>query len=118
MTIPGSPASAHKDDDWLIKTRKWLEKFHNEFPKTRFFGVCFGEQIICHSIGGKSDSMVERKADPKFFIRKVENIELTPEFFNHKFMKKNVAKIPNVIRIVEAHGDEVVELPKDFVVYA
>jgi len=117
LVIPGSPSSAHKDDEWLIKTRDWLKKFDTDYPNIRFLGVCFGEQIICHSLGGKSDAMEGRQTDPKFFIAKVEEIDVNPGFYDMKFMKKNADVLPKKVRVVEAHGDEVVELPRDFVAH-
>lgn len=117
VIIPGSPSSAHKEEPWLLKTWEWLRTFDKEYPKTKFLGVCFGEQIICHSIGGKSDHMQERKDNPKFFITKVEEVDVFPEFFDLKFMKKNVGIVPNKLRVVEAHGDEVSVLPPGFIHY-
>lgn len=114
VIIPGSTASAYQDDEWLVKGRAWLKKFYESDIKTKILGICFGQQILAHTLGGKVDLIEERKTNPHYYVAWVEDVELYPELFDLKFMKKNRGIISEKIRISEFHRDEVVKLPEQF----
>lgn len=97
-----------------MKTREWLREFHVKYTKTKFLGICYGEQLICEALGGKTDMLQKRKEDPKFFVAKVEDIEFSPEFFEHPFVKKLNMEIPSKVKMIQVHGDEVVTVPEGF----
>ncbi len=60
MVIPGSTALAYQDDEWIVKGRAWLKKFYENSLGLRILGVCFGQQIMNHTLEGKIE-MIEKR---------------------------------------------------------
>lgn len=104
----------YADEEWLIKARTWLKDFHSTHTKSKILGVCFGEQVLAHSLGGKAAAMLERLTDPNFSVTRLEEVELFPELYEAKFMKKNKKLIPPKIKVMEAHRNEIASVPEGF----
>lgn len=114
MIIPGSPVSIYDEDDWNKKAKKWLKDWYDTYKQTRYFGVCYGEQMIAEVLGGKTEPMEGRRRDKKYFFSTNELIQLSDDLYKMKFMKKNQIVVPKTIRMMQAHGDEVTSIPQDF----
>lgn len=78
-------------------------------------GGCFGEQLLAHTLGGKTEKMHMNPKRPKVLGR--EFINPTNEFFDQRWVKKymndkNLTRknFPNIV-LQESHGDHVKELP-------
>ena len=89
------------------KTEEWIKHFHQNHPKVKFLGICFGMQIFVTAMGGK----VEKMAAP--FVRGPTQINLSDDFWNLEFVKKSgVPKNQNLF-MMQAHGDECTFIPDD-----
>lgn len=114
IIIPGSNLSVYNDYDFLRKTEQFLKKlieemtFHNKYPKLKILGICFGMQIIVNALGGKVEKMKgEHRGKP-------EDIEIIDEkFYNYNFYKYSGVEKRKKLRICEAHGDEITQLPEE-----
>jgi GMP synthase-like glutamine amidotransferase len=50
--ITGSKAAAYDATPWVAQLQNWIAEFH---PRgARMIGICFGHQLIAHSLGGKA----------------------------------------------------------------
>jgi len=89
----------------------WVRPFMNTLEsalasnKTRTLGVCFGHQIIAHTLGG-----TVTKLDGEF-VRGAETVEFTPELGNLPCFKKIMARGRTNLMISESHGRVVSKLP-------
>lgn len=50
--ITGSKAGVYDDLPWLAPLRNWIIDFHQR--GARLIGICFGHQMIAHSLGGSA----------------------------------------------------------------
>ena len=113
ILIPGSNLNVYNDYDFLRDTEKFLKKliddilFNKKYPQLKLLGICFGMQIINTALGGTVKKMEERRGKP-------EDIEIIDDkFYEFNFYKKSGIEKKKILRISEAHGDEIVEYPDE-----
>ena len=114
IIIPGSSSSVYDPHEGIGKLKQWIRDFDKKYPRVRMMGICFGAQIICEALGGKVDKMEPRKKDPNFYLCASETLKPSDEFFELPFVKKGLSDAKARLSIVEAHGDEITELPLGF----
>ncbi|CAM1507965.1 Fc.00g048130.m01.CDS01 [Cosmosporella sp. VM-42] len=78
IIVSGSASSSYDDAEWIHRLNEYLATTYQNYPKVKIFGSCFGHQIICQSLLGKSGCIVEK--DPKGWELGVHGIQLTDEF--------------------------------------
>ena len=113
ILIPGSNLNVYNDYDFLRDTEKFLKKliddilFNKKYPQLKLLGICFGMQIINTALGGTVKKMEVRRGKP-------EDIEIIDDkFYEFNFYKKSGIEKKKILRISEAHGDEIVEYPDE-----
>lgn len=52
IVITGSKHDAHGIDPWIIKLRELVK--HEAVRGQIILGICFGAQLLAHSLGGKA----------------------------------------------------------------
>ena len=114
ILIPGSNLSVYNDYDFLRNTEKFLKDliddilFNKKYPKLKLLGICFGMQIIISALGGEIKKM------PGEHRGKPEDIEIIDDrFYEFNFYKNSGVEKKKVLRINEAHGDEIVKYPDE-----
>ena len=114
ILIPGSNLNVYNDYDFLRQTEKFLKNliddilFNKKYPKLKLLGICFGMQIIVSALGGTIEKM---KTEPR---RKPEDIEIIDDkFYDFNFYKNSGVEKKKILRINEAHGDEIVKYPDE-----
>ena len=110
ILIPGSNLSVYNDYDFLRKTETFLKNlieeilFNKKYPKLKLLGICFGMQIIVSALGGIIKKMT---SEPR---GKPEDVEIIDDkFYEFNFYKNSGVEKKKILRINEAHGDEVVK---------
>ena len=114
ILIPGSNLSVYNDFDFLRQTEKFLKKliddilFNKKYPNLKLLGICFGMQIIVSALGGTIAKMSgEHRGKP-------EDVEIIDDkFYDFNFYKNSGVEKMKILRINEAHGDEVVKYPDE-----
>ncbi|KAL4460338.1 hypothetical protein ABPG74_000089 [Tetrahymena malaccensis] len=105
----GSAASAYEDLEWIKQYREWLNIVYFKYPHLKFLSICFGEQVLAHSLNGKCEEVEERKENRLFYNVKIEALNFDDSFFSLPYVSKlNIPKKP--IYISKAHGDIVSKL--------
>ena len=114
ILIPGSNLSVYNDFDFLRKTEIFLKNliedilFNKKYPKLKLLGICFGMQIIVSALGGT----IKRMPGPH--RGKPEDIEIIDDkFFEFNFYKNSGVEKKKILRINEAHGDEIDKYPDE-----
>ena len=114
ILIPGSNLSVYNDYDFLRKTETFLKNliddilFNKKYPKLKLLGICFGMQIIVKALGGSIKKM------PGEHRGKPEDIEIIDDkFYEFNFYKNSGVEKKKILRINEAHGDEIVDYPDE-----
>ena len=114
ILIPGSNLSVYSDYDFLRKTEVFLKKliddilFNNKYPNLKILGICFGMQIIVSALGGKIGKMT---TPPRGTPEQIEIID--EKFYEFDFYKNAGIEKKKILKINEAHGDEITEYPDD-----
>ena len=113
ILIPGSNLNVYNDYDFLRDTEKFLKKliddmlFNKKYPQLKLLGICFGMQIINTALGGTVRKMEMGR-------RKPEDIEIIDDkFYEFNFYKKSGIEKKKILRINEAHGDEIDKYPDE-----
>lgn len=112
ILVSGSVHTVYKSrgNDWIARLSAFLGYVYIKHPHIRFFGSCFGHQIICQSLLRRLgvDAYVER--NPAGWELGVHEIELTESF--RKDMRPLVAQRADLeglknLKIQLVHGDHV-----------
>jgi GMP synthase-like glutamine amidotransferase len=116
VLITGSASSAYDDLEWVQRLGDFVLDTYLSYPHVKFFGSCFGHQLICQSLLQAYGIRVDK--DPKGFENGVQEITLTESFRNALQVgsktsafgaKENDTKsIPKTLRLQMVHGDQVV----------
>ena len=97
FVITGSCSDAHSNDVWIVKLINLLKKLDS--MKKKVLGICFGHQILCRALGGKTGRAVSG------WDMGIRSVNLAPsKLFS-------ALKLPSRLPINECHRDEVWELP-------
>ncbi|KAL3538721.1 hypothetical protein ACH5RR_002087 [Cinchona calisaya] len=97
FVITGSCNDAHGNDVWICKLLNLLKEL--DTLKKKVLGICFGHQILGRALGGKTG-----RAEAGWDIG-ITTVELS----SSKLFTS--LKIPAFLSVIEAHRDEVRELP-------
>ena len=114
IIIPGSALNLYNEIPFIPRTVEWLKEIHSNYPHVKVLGICFGEQLICYTHGGKVDMLEEKKKDKSYFVKNPTAIQFTEDFWEIPFIKQSGVPKKNEYVISEAHGDEVTEYPDLF----
>ena len=94
--IPGSRDSVYNDHEWIQRLSEWISRSLE--AKVPMVGICFGHQLIAQVLGAR----VER-ADVGWNVGAIEYTMLE--------RPPSVDDIPDTIRILASHQDQVLDLP-------
>jgi GMP synthase (glutamine-hydrolysing) len=94
--ITGSPSGAYDQDPWITELKRFIRAGYA--AKKKFVGICFGHQILAHSLGGR----VEKSKKGWGLGLKTHNL--------HK-VKPWMEGAPGQLSLYFAHQDQVERLP-------
>ncbi len=96
IILSGGPASVYEKGSPTIDT----EIFKSGIP---ILGICYGEQLMCHLLGGEVRAGFKKEYGPAELSSKIKVQS-----------SKLLEGIPDGITVWMSHGDEVVKLPSGF----
>lgn len=103
IIVSGSASSAYDDTPWIHRLSAFLIEVYENHPRIKFFGACFGHQIICQALLGKCGARVE--LDPSGWEIGIQSVSLTHPF-------QAAFRLPeSKLRMQFLHADHVL-LPK------
>lgn len=107
ILITGSAASAYDTagNPWIPGLQQYIQKVYTEYPALKFFGSCFGHQILAQALLGGDGVKVE--ACPVGYEVGISPIELNPGFKNI-FPRLKPRKEEEGFKLQLIHGDRVV----------
>ncbi|RLA50452.1 MAG: GMP synthase [Gammaproteobacteria bacterium] len=100
--ITGSKAAAYDALPWILELRKWIADFHQQ--GARLIGICFGHQIISHSLGG-----IAAKSNKGWGV----GVHSTSIILNSDDRSPNsdTGNVEAMISLLYSHQDQVQKLP-------
>ncbi|KAI7844378.1 hypothetical protein COHA_002176 [Chlorella ohadii] len=135
VLISGSHYSAYEDHRWIRELEEWLRQAVPAHPHVRFLAICFGAQVMAQALGGQ----VGKNPDGGFVL-KVESVQLSEALRSSAAMQLAAADAAATggnsssgdgnsgsgssgggsgsVRIIQSHGDQVLQLPPSCVVLA
>uniref|UniRef100_A0A0D9ZBR4 Glutamine amidotransferase domain-containing protein n=1 Tax=Oryza glumipatula TaxID=40148 RepID=A0A0D9ZBR4_9ORYZ len=99
FVISGSCSDAHADDPWIVALVDLIRRQHA--AGKRILGVCFGHQVLCRALGGKTG---RSKKGWDIGVNCIHPTAAMARLFSP-------IKLPVHMPIIEFHQDEVWELP-------
>lgn len=99
FVVTGSRYDAHGNDVWILKLCHFLQTLNTMAIKV--LGVCFGHQVLCRALGGKTG---RANVGWDIGLRKIKVLDKLSA-------KYSGLEIPSVISIIECHQDEVYKVP-------
>lgn len=107
VVLTGSRANLDEMEVYGFWIRPFIQVLEQilAIDKIKVMGVCFGHQIIAHTLGGT----VSRREGS--FVRGTETVELTPELKALPAFRKFMATGKTSLKISESHAREVSKLP-------
>lgn len=96
--ISGSPKSAYDQDGWILQLGDFVRSCFT--AKKKLVGVCFGHQMIAHSLGGRTE---KAKAGWGVGVREFQIKK------NQSWMRPSL----DSAALLFSHQDQVVKLPKE-----
>lgn len=126
------------DHQWIRELEEWLRQAVPAHPQVRFLAICFGAQVMAQALGGR----VGKNSDGGFVL-KVESVQLSEALRSSAAMQLASADAtaaghssgggsasgnssgggasgggPSSVRIIQSHGDQVLQLPPSCVLLA
>ncbi|XP_022952626.1 gamma-glutamyl peptidase 5-like [Cucurbita moschata] len=98
FVVSGSCSDAHSDDPWICQLLLLLKKLNG--LKKKVLGICFGHQVLCRALGGKTGRALSGW-----------DIGITTIHVSPSSKVFSSLKIPSMLSVIECHRDEVQELP-------
>lgn len=105
---------AHEDAIWILKLAGFLIKIHDDFPRIRMIGICFGLQVLARAFG---PSKIE--PNPKGWEVGSTKVNLTD--IGRKIVwgedatsLEDVSGLPDHVTMQQIHSDIVSKLPPNF----
>ncbi|NKB62344.1 MAG: hypothetical protein GKR95_09510 [Gammaproteobacteria bacterium] len=101
--ITGSKYAVYEDIPWILDLQGFVRKCWDQ--NIRMVGICFGHQLIAHSLGGKTE-----KADVGwgFGIHAAKVTQPQPWMNNRETLRGDQ------YRLIVIHQDQVVKVPPEF----
>lgn len=94
--ITGSKTGVYDNEHWLEPLEQWIKKAYNN--KVRMLGICFGHQMLAHSLGGHAS-----KSDKGWGVgNHMTNILHLPIWLNDD---------SDAYQLIYSHKDQVESLP-------
>eukprot|EP01083_Nonionella_stella_P076234 207635_1 len=111
IIITGSKHDAYTDDEpWKLQLQLMIRDIYYNRRTIKLLGVCFGHQIIIHSLRNSEDDVVGRNRVRNKMEIGLVSVDLNDKF--HAFWNRFDIKVDgNALRIHEAHQDVVYRLP-------
>ncbi|MFB6223334.1 MAG: type 1 glutamine amidotransferase [Haloarcula sp.] len=100
--VTGSRASVYWDEPWIRDLESWVEEAIDR--DIAFLGVCFGHQLLAHTLGGTIEPMDEYEIG----YRTVE----------HDGENELLAGVSDSFTVFTTHSDHVAELPPGATTFA
>lgn len=104
ILITGSINSAYDDIPWVHQLEQYIIDVYRDHPKVRWFGSCFGHQILAQAL--LKQYAVRVDAEPRGWEIGVEEIAMDAKF-RSDFTKQGF-EVPETMRMQFVHGDFVV----------
>ncbi|KAF9692872.1 hypothetical protein EKO04_009072 [Ascochyta lentis] len=111
ILITGSINSAYDDIPWVHQLEQYIIDVYRDFPHVKWFGSCFGHQLICQALLKQYDVRVD--ADERGWELGVKTMTMDAKF-REDFAKCSIRdggegmQVPEKIRLQFVHGDFVV----------
>jgi len=91
--ITGSKAGVYDPLPWIPTLQNWIVDFHHQ--RARIIGICFGHQIIAHSLGGTA-----AKSEKGWGLGVLD-------------CKQILSGSESTLRLIHSHQDQVITLPPE-----
>lgn len=91
--ITGSKAGVYDPLPWIADLQNWIVEFHHQ--RARIIGICFGHQIIAHSLGG-----LAAKSNKGWGLGVLD-------------CKQTLLGSESTLRLIHSHQDQVIALPPE-----
>ena len=112
IVVPGSAKSVYDKvpeiDQFALDINRALDKNR----KLKYIGVCFGAQLLAHSLGGR----VEKSGTICTGLQKIEVLKKKRRYFPFKWIQELFNSTEFVVN--QYHGDHITYLPQGFWVVA
>lgn len=87
LVLPGSKYSVYEDSlEWLEPLRAFVRNVYHNYKHIKMVGICFGHQLIAHSLGGKTEKMIQGEEDCLYIGK--EEITLKDSFYEIPAVKQ------------------------------
>lgn len=97
--ITGSKAAAYDQLPWVLQLQQWIANYYE--LGARLVGICFGHQIIAHSLGGLAAKNSQGWAVGVH----------TTTLLKGAVTVNSAISAPAALRLLHSHQDQVLELP-------
>lgn len=104
ILITGSINSAYDDIPWVHQLEQYIIDTYRDHPRVKWFGSCFGHQIICQALLKGYGVRVD--AEARGWEVGVKEMDMGSEFRNN-FAEQGF-KVPQKMKLQFVHGDFVV----------
>ncbi|KAK8185036.1 class I glutamine amidotransferase-like protein [Phyllosticta capitalensis] len=78
IVISGSASSVYESQPWIDRLRAFIQDVYANHPHVRFYGSCFGHQILCQALLEPFGGFVEKS--PAGWEVGVQPVRITTEF--------------------------------------